>query len=421
MADDDHNPASDIDGQSGGSGFAKFGDSDRQEEQRAKRKGLVGKTVAGVVVLAAVAAVAAFTGGHAKKAPGQADPGVPVAGKVTTPIPPQVVFTSPTTGYAFYSACAKQPDGDGCTAALFRTVDGAVHWTSLPLPSGAPVDPTAWTTLQARSTDLLLGWQTGLALSTDSGEHWKRVTIDGTGSRSQVPESDFLVTMGSQLGVVDPLRLTAIGFRPPQTVEQPGGAGGQLNDGTLWMADSANYGMSFDGGEHWNVTPFAGDTDTTAPMLGNGHQLARLTGLPADETSGFPGDGGSLKASHVLFSTNRGVTWAVSGALTGPADNAQCTVFLNDGSLLGVAADGSRLLTLPKDASAFAPVAAGPRLPSPLPSCLASSGSTIWGATLHDRLLLSVDDGNTWSVHQLPQATVRTSYATPSPTPSAVH
>jgi hypothetical protein len=167
------------------------------------------------------------------------------------------------------------------------------------------------------------------------------------------------------------------------------------------------------------VAPLAGDGVVTDPRINSGGQLARLTGLVSGDTSGQPGDGGDLQATHVLFSTNQGATWNASDALTGPPVNAVCTVYLDDGSFLGVASDKSTLLTLASGGSAFAPAKSQPKT---TPSCLQSSGALVWGPTqTSNQVALSTTSGKNWTMLGLPSGTTQQPHgvATPSPTPSA--
>jgi hypothetical protein len=415
VSDDDHSPASSDDGQAGGVGFSAFGEHERAAEHRQRRKNLAVKVVAGALVLVAVGAVAALTSNGPAKSGKPPATGAPLDGKVVRPTPPQVIFVSDKLGYALYTDCKVQPNGDGCQAVLYRTEDGAQHWHQLTLPPGAPFDPTAWVGMQARGEDtLLLSWQSGIAVSEDAGAIWKPVKIDENALTSQVPKADLVVAETSHLDLVDPDTATGVVFRAPQKVEVPGGTGGELVDGKLWVVDSANIGVSADGGLHWQVAPLAGDGMATAPLVNSGGQLARLTGLVAGAAVGWPGDGGDIKATHVLFSTNQGTAWNPSALLTGPPVNALCTVYLDDGTLLGVASDQSSLLTL-ATGSAFSPVSSKPKT---TPSCLYSHGQLVWGPTLHtNEVVLSTDGAKTWTTLALPANAH--AVATPSPTPSA--
>lgn len=416
MSDDDHSPASSDDGRPGGVGFSAFGDDERAAEHRERRKNLAVKVVAGVLVLVAVGAVAALTSKGTATSGKPPAVATPADGKVIKPTPPQVIFVTDKLGYVLYTDCKTQPNGDGCQAALYRTVDGAQHWNQLTLPPGAPFDPAAWVGMQARGPKtLLLSWQSGIAVSVDAGDQWQPVKIDEDAVTSQVAATEFVVPDPSHLVLVDPDKATGVVFRAPQKVEVPGGTGGELVGGQLWVVDAANIGISVDGGLHWQVAPLAGDGTLTEPLVNSGGQLARLTGLVAGATEGWPGDGGDMKATHVLFSTNQGRAWIASALLTGTAVNGRCTVYLDDGSLLGVASDQSSLLKLANGGSAFTPVTTKPKT---TPSCVYAHGQLVWGPTLlTNEVAFSGDGAKTWTMLALPPKAHAT--ATPSPTPSA--
>ncbi|MDX6208719.1 MAG: hypothetical protein QOE24_1110 [Frankiales bacterium] len=409
MIDDDH-----PDGRAAGSGFAAFGDSDRKAEQRTRRRSVAGRAVAGLLVLGAVAALAAVTGGAPGK-PGPAPSSVaagPVVGTARVPLPPQVVFVTATLGYALYVYCDSQPVGEGCQPTLSRTTDGAASWTPVKLPVGTPVDPTHSYGMMASGHDVLLAWTTAAFVSTNEGDAWRAIIPDLTGTTTDVPSGDFLIGNESRLLVVDPVKATALMFRPPQKVELPGGLGGQLSERILWMRDTASIGISVDNGVHWNINALPDADLATAPLLGSPQFLALLTGPANGATIGVPGDGGELPAANAFFSTNAGASWGTPIALDGPKVNAVCTVYLDDKSLLGVAADGKSLLSLPKGSSSFVPAAGAPDV---TPYCLQAHGSLIWGATADNRVVLKTATG--WAVHDLPAQ--RYGVAVPSPSPSA--
>ncbi|MDX6202917.1 MAG: hypothetical protein QOJ83_2417, partial [Frankiales bacterium] len=210
MIDDDH-----PDGRAAGSGFAAFGDSDRKAEQRTRRRSVAGRAVAGLLVLGAVAALAAVTGGGPGK-PGSAPSSVaagPVVGTARVPLPPQVVFVTATLGYALYVYCDSQPVGEGCQPTLSRTTDGAASWTPVKLPVGTPVDPTHSYGMRASGHDVMLAWTTAAFVSTNEGDAWRAITPDLTGTTTDVPSGDFLIGNESRLLVVDPVKATALMFR----------------------------------------------------------------------------------------------------------------------------------------------------------------------------------------------------------------
>ena len=424
MSDDDHSPASENDEPAVASGFSAFGEEDRKAEQRAKRKNLTTKVVAGALVLVAVGAVAALTGNKSARStkPPAAPPTVG-PGKVVSPAPAQVVFETDLLGYALYLDCDKQPVGQGCEPALWRTVDGAKSWDPLPLPAGTPVDPTEFLSMQVNASYLLLAWTSNFVAALPNpgtpkdGSGWARVQRTPGGVVSTLSPGDFFIGTSTPMLVVDPATAEATEFRPPQSVQVSPLAGGALaDDGKLWLHDPANLGVSTNFGVSWNVSPVP-DADLEAdPLAGGGEFLALLTGPVKGATTGIPGDGALLPAGTAYFSTNSGVSWDSPTTLTGPTVNALCTVYLGDHSLLGVSADGKSLLSLPAGRSAF--VKATPA-PGAIPACLQSHGDLVWGVTLTtNQLVLSTGKTPAWSVRKLPVGLH--AVATPSPTPSAV-
>src|SRR4051794_19148598 len=96
-----------------------------------------------MALLAAVGAVAAFTGGGASPSPEI------VAGAVHAgPLPPQVVFADASKGFAFSADCVRAMPGDDCTPTLNRTVDGGKHWSPVGLPEGLPTSNAGWGRMQ---------------------------------------------------------------------------------------------------------------------------------------------------------------------------------------------------------------------------------------------------------------------------------
>jgi hypothetical protein len=417
VSDDDQGPTIITGGQAGGSGFSAFGADDRKAEQRARRKNLAVKSVAGAVVLLAVAAVAALTSNGSAKIPkGPASAVAPGAGTMPKPAPPQVLFVSATTGYALYLHCDSQPVGEGCQPALYQTTDGT-NWVSFGLPPSAPVDPTRWLSLQANGEFVMVSWAGFSAVHQTDGGQWMTVKENLDGSTSSVPGTDFLIGNSVPMVVIhpdnDPTKVTAVTFRPPLKVVLPGVTGGTLADGKLWMRDPVDIGLSANGGVNWNVTPLPDGDAEAPPVSGDQNYLALLTGPDKDAKTGLPGAGGVLPAGTAYFSTDAGASWDSPTTLTGAKVNALCTVYLNDQSLLGVSADGTGLLRLGKDKTAFVPVSF-PQVTTPF--CLSAHGKLVWGAAAANQIELSTDSGHSWNVVTLP-ATARAS-ATPSPTPS---
>ena len=408
-----HNPLTGTGEVTGGAtangtgGFAGF-TAGSAPDRRQQRTRTIAGVLAGVAVLGAVGIVAATTGSKTKAAPASIS-GPPVGKAHPGPVPPRMVFVDAKLGYALYANCTTQPDGDGCAARLRKTVDGGQHWTELTLPAGAPVDSSSWADFVAHGTDVMITWNGGIGVSADSGATWHRAVLEG--ATSAVRPTDFLIN--SEV-VVDPVKATAATFRPPASIELAGESGGQLSDGTLWLEDSASYGISDDGGNDWAVATAPDPNVPIGPRIGPDKRLVRISGPATGLTIGRSGDGGELTATTASFSSNRGATWTAQ-ALTGPADNAFCTVFLPDGSLLGVAVDGSGLLSLPKGGSTFVPVTNGP---ATTPFCLVNNGSMIWGLTFTNQLVTS-QDGKHWTT--VPLDPKLSGVASPSPTPSIAH
>jgi hypothetical protein len=359
-----------------------------------------------VVLLGAVAALAAFTGGPPGKTVLNAPTGPSVGAVHPGPRPPVVVFAADSgAGYALYDQCDRQPAGDGCAAQLWRTPAVGGDWEQLQLPPDAPVDGSAWRDLSAHGTDVLVTWATGSAVSTDSGGSFHDLRL--VGQTSEISGSEFLV--GNQY-VVDPATLTMAAFIPPPNL-QLSGSGGQLPDGNLWLWDNASYGMSFDKGRSWNAAALTDGDVPLPPLIGYPDHWARLSGPATAGTTGIPGDGGELPAAHALFSSNQGTSWATTMLGAGPAADARCAAYTKDGSLLAVAVDGSGLLRLAKGGSAFRQATDGP---AQTPVCLQGNGKLIWGATLDHHLVTSTD-GHHWAVDSIPVAAAAS--ATPSPAP----
>ena len=424
MSDDDQSPTIITGGQAGGAGFSAFGDDERKAERRARRKNLAVKSLAGALVLVAVGVVAAVTSnGNAKTSKPPVAVATAKAGDVKTPIPPEVLFRSALDGYALYLNCDAQPVGQYCRPALYRTTNGAVAWEKVALPTGAPVDQATFLSMQVNADYLLLAWTTGfIAVLPKDSATWSLVVGKPAGSVSTLAAGSFLIGNGTPMWVVDPAKATAVKFRPPQNVELPGVTGGVLTNGNVWMRDTASIGVSAGAGVSWNVVPLVNADAEATPLAGGQLFLAFLTGPAKDATVGPTGDGGVLPARTAFFSTDGGTTWGSPTTFADPTVNALCTVYLDgDHSLLGVAADGKSLLSLPADVSkadARSFVAAKP-VPPAVPSCLQSHDSLVWGVSqaAPQRVVLSVDGAKTWKA--LPMPLPPHAIATPSPTPSA--
>jgi hypothetical protein len=395
VADDNGNPHGDVDGGSAVPGFTK-GLAESGGRRRVRQ--LVVGALTAVVVLGAVAALA-FTGGKAKHV---AAPVAPKAGKLLGPVPPQVLFVNDKLGYAFYRSCAKPTVGDGCAALLFRTDDGAQSWQPVPLPPGVPVDTNLWQPLQANGDDVLLSWNgtvgtpTAVVVSTEKGAHWKPVAQ--AGATSEVPTTGFLLEAAL---VVDPASASGAAFIQPGGIVGSLDTGGMLPDGRLWLDNGTVLRLSADHGIQWTAASHTTTEQGTVPLVGRDDNLAQVTGPLSGLTRGVDGDGGGLTAAHALFSANDGASWDTSPALTGPPANAFCTVYLQDGSLLGVAEDGSSLVSLPKGLDTFVAVPLPSGLTS-VPYCLDYNTTMLWGTTKSGDVVLGDRAGKTWTSHPLP-------------------
>lgn len=360
-------------------------------DDRGRRLSRTGAIALGMAALGVVAAVAAFTGG------GTSSFVQPVAGATHPgPLPPQVVFTDASNGFAFSTDCIRAMAGDDCAPALNRTTDGGKNWSPVALPEGLPTSNGFWGRLEVSGDIVLLPYASGAVVSTDNGASWNTVLLRG--ASSLVPSDSQLVD--PLLGgpeVIIPSKHVSQRLAPDGLILHPGLTGGILPHGQVWLRDVSQFSVSANGGKSWSSVPYTQPWIEAVRSQINGTKIVRLAGPPKGTTLGEPGDGGEVAATVAMISTDTGKTWSTT-ALTGPSVNALCTVMMTDGSLLGVAADGSGLLRLAPGGTAFAPVKTN--LPS-TPVCLQSNDTMLWGTTFKNHVVFS-DDGATWTYANVP-------------------
>ncbi len=349
-----------------------------------------GAVALGFAALAAVGVVAAFTGG------GSSTTYQPIAGAVHAgPLPPQVVFDTATDGYSFSSDCVRAQAGDDCAPAMNKTTDGGKTWSVVALPAGLPTSNAGWGRLQVSGQDLLLPYTYGSIVSHDGGATWN--TVLSSGSISAVPKDVLVLSQGAVPSVVNPAKASSSLLSPEGLVITTPLVGAKLPNGAIWVRDPHQIAFSHNQGQSWQSTALTRPWVETVHSQINGKHIVRLSGPPEGTTLGEPGDGGELATTLVMISDASATQWS-STVITGPMVNAECTVMMANGALLGVAVDGSGLLELTPGATAFTPVKTN--LPS-TPVCLQSNNTMMWGTTFNHHVVFSAD-GKTWTAANVP-------------------
>jgi photosystem II stability/assembly factor-like uncharacterized protein len=343
--------------------------------------------IAVVALLVGVGTLAALTGTAKKHTP-------VVRASRPAVAPPTVVFSDAGHGWAFYPDCERTLPTDGCPPRLFHTTDAGQTWAQVNLPIGVPTTTALWGRMQASGDAVVLPWEYGVYMSPGDGANWSSPAL--LGQTTTVAKDWFVVRENDQLVLATPAAGLVQSLRPAIPVTPPWDLG-VFGRGRVWIRDASRFAVSDDGGKSWNKSPVSSSDFELVVASPSGDRLARLQIALDRMTLGLAGDRGVSPVHGVLVSADAGVTWQTR-VVGGPPVNGACTVMMSDGSLLGVAVDGTTLLRLTPGSTTFAPVAGGP---ATVPACLSSTAGLVYGPTFAGGLVLS-PDGRTWHSAKLP-------------------